>query len=242
MRPPANRPAVGLMRRDVGSRYMVIASLPHLPRFDRARRLPIGRETLAARLVLLPSIERDEVDAAHAFLSWQRFAALVSDADVVLEYRRVLTLARTDDLRRLVTFRLGMRTLIAALRRRRMGEGRPQRHDLWGVGPWVHHIVTHYEDADFGLRHVVPWFARARQMFDDGDFAGLEHLVFEVSWNDLDKMAASDRFGFRAVLAYVFKWDLVDRWLGHDAATAALRIDQLAQEALGGFAQPFNAA
>jgi hypothetical protein len=227
---------------DRGARYLVLASLPHMPCFDRARRLPIGRETLAARLALLPVGDVDEVALATSFLSWQRHPAERSDDDVLHAYDRVMTSARTEGLKHLVAFRLGLRTLVAALRRRRLGHPAPRPGQRWGVGPWTAHIQRRYGDADFGLEHVLPWLPGVRRLLDDGDAIGLERLLFRLVWRELDVLTARDRFGFDAVLAYAFKWDLVDRWLRHDADAAARRADLLALQALGDFAQPFAAA
>lgn len=230
--PPEGRP------RSPGSRHLVLASLPHVPRFDRARRLPIGRETLASRFALLPPADAREIALAASFLAWQRHPAERSDAEVIRESERVTASAGTAGLRRLVAFRLGLRTLVAALRRRALGRPAPRRGERWGVGPWVAHVERRYGEADFGLQHRLPWLPVVRALLERGDAIGVERVLFGLVWAELDRLAGADPFSFDAVLAYAFKWDLVDRWLRQDVAIAARRLDALAQEALGGFA-PF---
>jgi hypothetical protein len=160
---------------------------------------------------------------------------------VTREHDRVLVAARTAALRELVAFRLGVRTLVAALRRKRLGRPAPRSEERWGVGPWTRSVARRYADPDFGLEHVLPWLPAARHLLESGDAVGLEQLLFGLVWDELERLTRRDRLGFGAVLAYVFKWDLVDRWLRRDAALAARRLDALALEALGDFAPPFAA-
>jgi hypothetical protein len=228
--------------RGTGARYLVLASLPHLPRFDQTRQRPIGREVLTARLALLPEAEAEEIALATSLMIWLRHSASRSNEEVIQEYKRITGLARTDALRRIVTFRFGLRTLIAALRRRRLGHGAPQRKEPLGVGPWVDYVRRRYSDPDFGLQHVLPWLPRARQLLEGDDAIGLERLLFGLVWTELDRMTCVDRFGFGAALAYAFKWDLVDRWLSSDAPSATQQFDELAREALNEFERPFSPA
>lgn len=233
--PHGSRPA------DAGARCLVLASLPYLPRFDLARRLPVGRETLAARLALLAPPDAAEIALAVSFLSWQRYPADRTDEEVIREHDCVLAAARTAALRELVAFRLGVRTLVAALRRKHLGLPAPRTNERWGVGRWTRHVARRYAEPDFGLGHVLPWLPAARPLLEVGDAVGLERLLFGLVWDELERLTRVDRLGFGAVLAYVFKWDLVDRWLRRDAALAARRLDALAMEALGAFDHPFAA-
>jgi hypothetical protein len=225
-------PQASVNRADTGARYLVLASLPYLPRFDHANRLPIGRETLRARLSLLPVADMQEISLALSLMSWERYPAGRTDAEIVAECGRVMRLTRSEGLRRLTAFRLGMRTIVAALRRRCRGLPPPQRNEKWGLGPWVRHIERHYGDPDFGLQHRLPWVPVARRLLEQSDAVELERLLFGLVWAELDRMTAANRFGRKAVLGYVFKWDLLDRWLKDDAASASQRFDALASEAL----------
>jgi hypothetical protein len=229
-----------LRRNDVGSRYMVLSSLPHLERFERATRLPIGRETLAARLALLPAADGREISRAISIMNWKANGRARSDADLIADYEQVRGRAETRGLRDLIDFRLGLRAIIAGLRRRRLGLPAPRPGDRSGAGPWARHVQLHFDEPDFRLQHVLPWVPLARRLLDEGNATELEHLLFGLVWNKLDAMQCANRFGSDAVLAYVFKWDLVDRWLRRDSVLAAQKLEALALEALGEFGQPFN--
>lgn len=226
-------------RDDAGARYMVLCSLPHIERFDRTSRLPIGAETLAARLALLPAGDAREISLATSLLGWPGDAMSRPDAAVIADFERVSRTAGTRGLRDLADFQLGLRIVVAALRRRRAGLQRPPAGDRWSMTSLGRHVQRHFDEPDFRLQHVLPWVPVARRLLDDGKVAECERLLFGLVWTRLEAMRCADRFGSDALLAYVFKWDLVDRWLGRNPVSAAQAFETLAQEALGAFSQPF---
>jgi hypothetical protein len=61
----------------------------------------------------------------------------------------------------------------------------------------------------------------------------LERLLMTVVWNTVDRTAQTDPFGFDVVLAYLFKWDIVKRWLSYERAAARERFDELVTEVMG---------
>lgn len=211
-----------------GRRILVLASLPDLPRFDRARALPIREATLAARLALLDRDDARSIDDAMRFLAWQRQPIERTDAELVAAYRGFVRKDIPRALRSLVGYRLELRTVIAALRRRRRGLPRPAPSEAWGVGPWVAHIERHYDAPTFDLRGPLPWVTRAAELIDRGATVELERMLFDRMWSVLARERANDPFGLAAVLAYLLQWDLVDRWLRMDAKIAEERLQALA--------------
>ena len=55
-----------------------------------------------------------------------------------------------------------------------------------------------------------------------------------VVWTRLGHVAESAPFGFEAVFAFAFKWDIATRWLSYQPAAAATRFGELVKNALGG--------
>ena len=71
----------------------LVSSLPALPRFDQAERLPINRERLEARLRMLEPDDFALVERTASFLAWQRQPVERTDGDVVVLFKGMSELA-----------------------------------------------------------------------------------------------------------------------------------------------------
>ena len=60
--------------------------------------------------------------------------------------------------------------------------------------------------------------------------ARLDSLMMNIIWQRLSRIAESNRFGFEAVFAFVFKWDILQAWLARDASKAKSRFQELIKE------------
>ena len=220
--------------------YTFIASLPHLRRFDRAERLPINRERLTERLQMLDPEDAELVERAAAFIRWQRQPVARTDQEMVTYYEEVAELIQEPILACMLEFFMNQRTIIAALRRRHLGMACPVSGELWGVGRWVRHIERNWEDPDFKLGALYPWIPQARAHIEAGEALALDRLLMTAVWERMDRMAEGDAFGFEALLAYLFKWDILDQWLSYDKEEAKTRFEELVGEVTGDQGQPFQ--
>lgn len=212
----------------------LVASLPHLPHFERAKRLPINRERLEQRLGMLTEPDREMLAAAEKLLRWQHQALDRPDAAIVERYE---SLAARDDLpptlADLIARRMDVRLISAALRRRRAGLGAPGRPSAWDRLPLMRRIRGAWDEPDFSLRAAHSWIPGARRLLEEGDAIGLERYLMNLIWHWLERHKAPEDFGIDAVVVYVFQWDLVARWLAHAAGPAAARFTDLVKEATG---------
>ncbi len=211
--------------------YDLVASLPHLPYFERAERLPITPLRLQQRLRLLRPAHADQLALTRSLVRWRpdRLHGK-TDAERVAEYDALMALPMEQSLREYVAFRMDQQTLVAALRRKREGEEAPEASIRWGAGPWVRHIQKHFGEPDFRLAILHPWLPQARQLLAAGDALGLERLLMAGAWRQLDRYAEQSMFGFEAVFAYVFKWDMLRAWLARDAEKAKTRFRELIEQ------------
>ena len=55
--------------------------------------------------------------------------------------------------------------------------------------------------------------------------SGLERLQFAVNWQMLDRIGAEHYFDFEAVIIYLMRWNLMERWTRYngDAAIECFR-------------------
>jgi hypothetical protein len=204
--------------------YDLIASLPHLPHFEQAQRLPITHLRLNQRLRWLRPSHAEQLSRALPVVRWRHGRLLdLSDTAYHAHYLHALNRPLDTALRDYVAFRIDQQTLLAAVRRRQAGIGLPEGSNTWGAGPLAHFIRRHWDAPDFGLTHVHPWFSHARELLAAGDARGLERLLMTLAWRWLGRCAEQDMFGFKAVFSYAFRWDMLRAWLACDADLAKTR-------------------
>lgn len=216
-------------------RYLtLLTSLPaHGPLFG-ARQTPLSRLRLRMRLNWLEPEDAEDLARLAAVIDWHHQRFDVDDEDLVQQAQTEIGQIRNAFARELATWRLELRTVIAALRRRRAGEPAPSGRRRWGFGRWVPHIARHWTEPHFRLERVYPWLPEAKRLMDDGDALGLERLLLGAVWTHLERIGAGHSFDFEAVVVYVTRWDLVARWTRYDAGAALARFDVLLETALDG--------
>ncbi len=210
--------------------YTLVASLPSLPHFERAEWLPLSRKQIDQRLAILDPEDRSQLDLAESLLRWDLHPVTRTREEMLRRYRLVLEHASNPGLREFVEFRMSQRSVMVALRRRRRGMGPPAAGEPWGVGPWVRRIVAGWDSRDLGLGDVMPWVAEARGHLEAGRALELQRLLMDVVWRRATRIADPHPFGFEQVFAFVFKWDILQRWLSHDADAAKTRFQELIAE------------
>jgi hypothetical protein len=125
------------------------------------------------------------------------------------------------------------RMIIVALRRRHRGLPAPTPGEPWGVGRWVHHIERNWDEPDFKLKGEYPWISQARAHLEAGETLALDRLLIELLWDCMDRFLEKDMFSFEALLAYLFKWGLINQWLSYNREAAKARFEQLVLEVSG---------
>jgi hypothetical protein len=214
--------------------YTLIASLPNLPPHFDVERTPITRPRLAERLKMLHPRDAEVVEQVAAFLAWDRQPLDRTDQEVMATYNKLMAEISNPLLRELVESRMDTRTISSGLRRRRAGLPPPP-----GVGKWVNHIRRHYNHPEFNLQGRYPWIGRLDRLIDEGDAMGAQHLLFDFNYALWSRMAEQYTFSFEAVILYLARWEIIDRWTSRDADRGRARFEQLITETLGDYAHLF---
>lgn len=217
--------------------YTLVASLPHLARFDTLVRLPISADRLRDRLMLLHPDDRAVAESALDFLAWQRQPADNTDEAVLSHFRELRARHPSGLLCSFAEFRLTVRTVVAALRRQHSGQAMPRPE--WGVPAWTAYAARHPAERNHRLEAWFPWVPRARSLLEANDTAALERLLMGLVWDHLGSLPMDHAFAFDAVLVYLFKWDIADRWLRQDESRAAARLEREIARTIAGHLGPY---
>jgi hypothetical protein len=215
---------------------MLISSLPSPEALFLAKQPPLSRLKLDQRLRVLTPEDAETLQLVEGALDWRLQSITASEQDVIKRAREALSRIENETLQLIVRDRLEVRTCMAALRRRARGEGAPSPDTPWGFGRWVGHMARNWTEATFRLDAVFPWLREADRLMKQDDTYALERLVLEQSYKRLERRAGEHMFDFVAVVIYVLKWNIVDRWGRYNAEAASRRFEDLTRAGLGAHA------
>ena len=212
--------------------YTLIASLPPLKKFDQAERLPINMERLRERLTILGQEDAKLVDSVASFIIWHRQPMERSDKEMLVVYKQLIESIDNPMIKEMINLRIDIRTIVVALRRRYRGLPAPKSGELWGMGRWVQHIEKYWDDQNLRLAAVYPWIPQVREYLENGNALELERLQMNQVWEGVDRLEDQNYFGIDVIFSYLFKWDMMQRWLANDVESAKIRFDELVSEVI----------
>ncbi|MEM7053006.1 MAG: hypothetical protein AAF446_00515 [Pseudomonadota bacterium] len=214
---------------------MLIASLPRPGPLFVLKQTPMSRFKLEQRLRVLTPEHAQSLKLVEQVLDWGRLRMHTRDEEVIARTRQALNELESETLCNIVKSRLELRTLIAALRMRAAGRAVPPTSRVWGYGGELARITHNWSAPDFGLSRRYPWLAEADRLIRQGDALALERIILEEAYRDLERRGGLHLFDFEAVVIYVLKWNIVDRWARQNADGASRRFDELTETGLGAF-------
>jgi len=220
-----------------GYRYaMLMASLPvHQADLFATSQTPLSRIRLDEHLKQLDA--KDAIDLAHIeeLLQWSKIAD-ADDGLMVEKSKQIIAKIEDRFLRDLIVWRLELRTLVVALRKRHVGFVPDAHNPFIGIGQWPGHIQMNWQKPDFGLGSRLPWLAQANQLLATNQTLALEKLQLSIVWQHYARVSGQHYFDFPAVVIYVLRWGITHRWTLYHAETAVGRFDSLVEKAVAGFA------
>ncbi len=226
---------------EIGGYYTLITSLPHLPRFNQADRLPITRERLLERLKMLSPKDYKLAELAAEFLAWRRQPTGRTDKEIVSIYHQgATTIFESPQLKPLFELPVNQKTILTALRRREEGFPCPDFGELWGAGELVRHVEYNWDKPYFKLQSLYPWMIQAQAYLHEGEALKLDYLLFNLVWNRLDQLLFKNYFGFEIVIAYLLKWDILQQWLSYNQKESKTRFEELVLETINHYEQHSN--
>ncbi|MCG8669961.1 MAG: DUF2764 domain-containing protein [Pseudomonadales bacterium] len=218
----------------------LMSALPSLGKTYHVDIPPISRFQLEKRLNLLTEEHQALLSDIESVLHWDHLnshyddSELIQSATLVLEQ---LTHKHYDTLREMILWRLNLRTILAGLRYRQRGDELNHQQSHWGVGDMEAHIETYWQHPYFNLQSRFHWIASVQESLQKNDTMQVERILFDVTWQYLQRCSSQHYFDFTAVVTYVLRWNLVSRWSSYDADKGVEHFQSLMAFALGEYQQ-----
>jgi hypothetical protein len=221
------------------SYYMLISSLPQMPvRFDSGR-VPVSWNTLRDRLRMLDPEDRAVTRQVGSYFLWDRQPLDRSDDEVIARYHELMKESGNPLVRHLIQSRTEMRLLLSAVRRQRAGLAPPSwAGKVKGAEALTSHVRKHWNQPHFNLGVHYRWVEAFTRFYDSGDVVEAQRVVFTQRWNDWTRIAEQHTFSFEAIIAYLVRWEIIDRWASQNAEAGKARFANLIEETLGEYADP----
>ncbi len=217
----------------------LMSSLPPLGQLFGSTETPLSRLKLENRLKLLDAKDAERLNRIANLIAWSEQPKERTDSEFVAEANQLFAEIHNPTLEGIISCRLDLRTILVALRRRHRGETVPPVGQSWGVGHWVNSIERNWNEPGFGLDMMLPWVLEANRLLKANDSVALERLQFELTWEILNRFSFGHYFDFEAVVIYLMRWSLVDRWTRYDGEVAVQRFRQLVDEGIEKFTDVF---
>ncbi|GAW87426.1 conserved hypothetical protein [Bathymodiolus platifrons methanotrophic gill symbiont] len=169
---------------------MLMASLqPHPLSLWDLKNKPASKIHLERRLSLLQDSERQQLEEIVSVLHWARMDnENNSDAKIAAKAERVINSIDNPLLRETIIWRMELRTIMTAIRRRKLGMDAPSRNERWGYGQVVPFIRKNWQIDDFSLSHRFGWIKQANTLFETEQSVELEKLLLNLSWQHYERI------------------------------------------------------
>jgi hypothetical protein len=210
----------------------LMVSLPHLRNPFVSEQTPISRVQLANRLTMLQPEDRQILSEISHVQYWGELESTVPEAELL---KRAELLRRQTDGRQLwewVQWRLDVRFLMAALRLRRDQADAPDPILFGAYSRYALNVQRHWGHATFQLEGRFPWLKDVVRYLEEQNAVALEKVLLQEVWRYYSRRTLKVQYGLDAVVLYIGRWDLVDRWTGYRKDLARVRFDNLLQASL----------
>jgi hypothetical protein len=226
---------------DPNAYIMLLTSLPSPEALFLAKRPPLSRLRLNARMRVLTPEDAEVLNLTEGVLHWGELPIEMRDEEVVARARKALAQIENETIRAIIRDRLELRTCLAAVRRRHRGESAPPPGGGWGYGRWVKHIERNWGEETFRLDKVFPWLREAIRLMKSGETMKLQRLSLEQAWKSVARYKGEHYFDFEAVVIYVLQWSIVERWGRYNDEEARARFEEMAEAARAAMGPLFDA-
>ena len=209
----------------------LLCSLPNLIDPFKYQSQSISYVQLTKRMNMLEGDDYDRIQEIRALFYWGGLKLNYDEIRLVNEALRFVKALPYQDIRSWLNWRMDIRAILAAMRKRRNGDPAPAGAN-WSYGPSGLQITRNWSSPCFKLEHRYPFLPTILEHLNQGQSFEVEKVLLKSIWHFYNTCRPDKSFGFSAVVLYVMKWDLVNRWQQYDRQKAKHRFDELVESSL----------
>ncbi|TVQ68756.1 MAG: DUF2764 family protein [Oceanospirillales bacterium] len=220
--------------------YTLVTCLPWLPeQMEKCTQLPLSRIALNRRLTLLNAEDQQSLAIAEA-LYHPSVTKVQPDRERVQQWQKQIAELPSLVLQDLVTQRLEVQTLLAALRYRKRPNTSAEH--FYGYGRLTEWIKSHWKEPLFGLETQIEPLEQWGELFNHEHTGDLQHQMDRYFWQQLLAVERSHHFTIETVVSFVLRWGIAERRLKSDADAALVDFQTLSDTLLhsSGIQQQLN--
>tara|TARA_R110001592_G_scaffold52649_9_gene161381 strand:- start:104186 stop:104893 length:708 start_codon:yes stop_codon:yes gene_type:complete len=209
----------------------LLCSLPHLVNPFKYQSQSISLVQLQKRMNMLSYDDYVWLNKLRQLFYWGGISLDQDEAVLVKQAQRFMDELNNDNIKSWLLWRMDIRSIISAMRRRKQGQSAP-KGTLWAYGNYINHIENNWSSPCFKLENRYPFLPEIEKHLKAGESFELECCLLKAVWHFYSTRQPENEYSFAAVILYLMKWDLIDRWRQYDTELGAQRFSQLVQECL----------
>lgn len=220
--------------------YTLVTSLPWLPeQMEKCTQLPLSRIALNRRLSLLSDEDQNNLSVAEA-LYHPTITEVQPDRERVQQWQKQIAALKSPVIQQLITQRLEIQTLLAALRYRKRPNTSAEH--FYGYGRLTEWIKNHWKEPLFALEGQIEPLEKWGELFNHEHTGDLQHHIDRYFWQQLLAEERNHHFTIETVVSFVLRWGIAERRLKSDADAALVDFQTLSDTLLhsSGIQQQLN--
>ncbi len=206
---------------------MLMSSLPvHKTVLFDEKQTPLSRIQLNKRLKLLDEKDAADLLKIEQLLHWSHIKRDLNPS-FVNETIVSINAINNEFIKNIITWRLELRIILAALRMRHQGQKTAPDKGIFGFDYWYFIMTKYWHEPDLGLSKQLPWLPEVNALLTTNQSRDLEKYLFGVVWDHYRQLSLGHYFNFEAVIIYVLRWDIIYRWTRYNKEIAVQRFNDL---------------
>jgi len=191
----------------------------------------LSRIQLNKRLALLDEKDAADLLKIEQLLHWSHIKTDINQV-FVNETIDSINSINNDFIKNIIIWRLELRIILAALRMRHQGQKTLPVKKIFGFDYWYFMMSKYWHQPDLGLAKQLSWLPEANKLLIANKSLQLEKFLFSVVWDHYRQVSLGHYFNFEAVIIYILRWDIIDRWTSYDKEIAIQRFNELIETEL----------